>query len=90
MNESGYFDQYQNAPVLSPLYQNAMRFYQAGQFEYDASHDRLPTVLSIIPTSYQVEHPDFMPAPYGRSCPRPRSNVPKPECLTSPVAQATC
>ena len=62
MNVMEYFDQYQNAPVSSPLYQNAMRFYQAGQFEYDAIHDRLPTVLWIIPTSYQSEHPDFMPA----------------------------
>jgi phospholipase C len=57
-----YFDQYQNAPTSSPLYQNAMRFYQAGQFEYDARHDCLPTVSWIIPTSYQSEHPDYMPA----------------------------
>jgi phospholipase C len=62
MNVMEYFDQYQNAPVSSPLYQNAMRFYQAGQFEYDAMHDQLPTVSWIIPTSYQSEHPDFMPA----------------------------
>jgi phospholipase C len=39
-----------------------MRFYQAGQFEYDALHDRLPTVSWILPTSYQSEHPDYMPA----------------------------
>ena len=39
-----------------------MRFYQAGQFEYDAINDRLPTVSYILPTSYQSEHPDFMPA----------------------------
>jgi phospholipase C len=57
-----YFDQYQNASTSSPLYQNAMRFYQAGQFEYDAINDRLPTVSYILPTSYQSEHPDFMPA----------------------------
>ena len=57
-----YFDQYQNAPASSPLYQNAMRFYQPGQFEYDAINDRLPTVSYILPTSYQSEHPDFMPA----------------------------
>ena len=62
MNVMEYFDQYQNAAVSSPLYQGAMRFYQAGQFEYDAIHDRLPTVSWIIPTSYQSEHPDFMPA----------------------------
>ena len=62
MNVMEYFDQYQNASVSSPLYQNAMRFYQPGQFEYDAIHDRLPTVSWIIPTSYQSEHPDYMPA----------------------------
>jgi phospholipase C len=39
-----------------------MKFYQPGQFEYDAIHDRLPTVSYILPTSYQSEHPDFMPA----------------------------
>jgi phospholipase C len=57
-----YFDQYQAAPVSSPLYQNAMRFYQAGQFEYDAAHDQLPAVSWLLPTSYQSEHPDYMPA----------------------------
>jgi len=62
MNVLEYFDQYQNASVSSPLYQNAMRFYQAGQFEYDAINDQLPTVSWIIPTSYQSEHPDYMPA----------------------------
>jgi len=62
MNVVEYFDQYQNAVTSSPLYQNAMRIYQAGQFEYDAMNDRLPTVSWIIPTSYQSEHPDYMPA----------------------------
>jgi phospholipase C len=57
-----YFDQYQNASTSSPLYQGAMKFYQPGQFEYDAIHDRLPTVSYILPTSFQSEHPDFMPA----------------------------
>jgi phospholipase C len=62
MNVLEYFDQYQNAGPSSPLFQNAMRFYQPGQFEYDAANDQLPTVSWIIPTSYQSEHPDFMPA----------------------------
>ena len=57
-----YFNQYQNAATSSPLYRSAMKFYQPGQFEYDAIHDRLPTVSYILPTSYQSEHPDFMPA----------------------------
>src|SRR6202000_2123315 len=62
LNVLEYFDQYQAAPASSPLFQNAMRFYQPGQFEYDALHDRLPTVSWILPTSHQSEHPDFMPA----------------------------
>jgi phospholipase C len=61
-NVMEYFDQYQNAPTSSPLYQGAMRIFQPGQFEYDAMHDRLPTVSWILPTSYQSEHPDYMPA----------------------------
>ncbi len=33
-----------------------------GQFEYDAMHDKLPAISWIIPTSFQSEHPDYMPA----------------------------
>jgi phospholipase C len=62
LNVLEYFDQYQNASTSSALYQGAMRFYEPGQFEYDAYHDNLPTVSWILPTSYQSEHPDYMPA----------------------------
>src|SRR6202167_4058091 len=62
MNVLEYFDQSQNAAPTSPLFKNGMGIYQAGQFEYDAMNDRLPTVSWIIPTSFQSEHPDFMPA----------------------------
>jgi phospholipase C len=62
LNVLEYFDQYQSAPTSSPLYQNGMRFYEPGQFEYDAAHGTLPTVSWILPTSYQSEHPDYMPA----------------------------
>ncbi|HUN37029.1 MAG TPA: alkaline phosphatase family protein [Trebonia sp.] len=62
MNVMEYFDQYQNAATSSQLYQGAMRIFQPGQFEYDAMHDKLPTVSWIIPPSYQSEHPDYMPA----------------------------
>ncbi|MFC0039728.1 alkaline phosphatase family protein [Actinomadura rayongensis] len=56
------FEVYQDAPVGSTLHRSAMRTSSAGRFEYDASHDRLPTVSWIIPTSYQSEHPDYTPA----------------------------
>jgi phospholipase C len=62
MNVLEYFDQYQNASPTSPLFQNGMRIYEAGQFEWDAVHDQLPTVSWIIPTSFQSEHPAFLPA----------------------------
>jgi phospholipase C len=61
MNVLEYFDQYQNASTSSPLYQNAMRFYQPGS----SSTTRSTTSCRrcrIIPTSYQSEHPDYMPA----------------------------
>jgi phospholipase C len=51
-----YFNSFQTAPVSSPLYQNGLRSYQEGQFEWDAIHDRLPFVSWLIPTSYQSEH----------------------------------
>jgi phospholipase C len=57
-----YFDQFVNAPVSSPLYQNGLRTYASDQFEYDAAHDKLPTVSWILPTSWQSEHPDYTPA----------------------------
>jgi phospholipase C len=57
-----YFQSFQSAPVRSPLFQNGLRTYPAGQFEYDAANDRLPAVSWIIPTSYQSEHPDYTPA----------------------------
>ncbi|MCO5999678.1 alkaline phosphatase family protein [Actinoallomurus rhizosphaericola] len=56
------FDAFQIASADSPLYRNGLRTYAAGQFEFDAAHDRLPTVSWIIPTSYQSEHPDYTPA----------------------------
>jgi phospholipase C len=56
------FQSFQEAPVKSPLFQSGMRTFSAGQFEYDAQHDRLPMVSWLIPTSYQSEHPDYTPA----------------------------
>ncbi|GLY71835.1 alkaline phosphatase family protein [Actinoallomurus iriomotensis] len=57
-----YFAAFQNASTASPLFRNGLRTYAAGQFEYDAANDRLPTVSWIIPTSFQSEHPDYTPA----------------------------
>jgi phospholipase C len=56
------FAAFQNAPVQSELFQRGLRTFSPGQFEYDAVHDRLPTVSWLIPTSYQSEHPDYTPA----------------------------
>ena len=56
------FASFQSAAPGSTLFQSGLQTYQDGQFEYDAIHDRLPTVSWIIPTSYQSEHPDYTPA----------------------------
>ena len=57
-----YFRTFQEAPKSSSLYAKGMVRGPEGQFEYDAIHDKLPAVSWIIPTSFQSEHPDYMPA----------------------------
>jgi phospholipase C len=56
------FKSFQSAPPSSTLFRSGMRTFAPGQFEWDALHDRLPTVSWLIPTSYQSEHPDYTPA----------------------------
>lgn len=58
------FRAFREAAPDSPLYQKGVAYGPLGQFESDAINDRLPTVSWIIPTSYQSEHPDYLPA-YG-------------------------
>ena len=61
-NPLEFFKAYQDAGPTSPLHQHGLAIGPADQFEYDALHDRLPTVSWIIPTSPQCEHPDYLPA----------------------------
>jgi phospholipase C len=56
------FRAFQEASKGSPLYAKGMVRDPDGQFEYDAIHDKLPAVSWIIPTGFQSEHPDYMPA----------------------------
>jgi phospholipase C len=56
------FKVFQEAEKGSSLYARGMQVDPEGQFEYDAKHDKLPAVSWIIPTSFQSEHPDYMPA----------------------------
>jgi phospholipase C len=56
------FKPFQEAKAGSPLYTRGMQVGAEDQFEYDARHDKLPAVSWIIPTSFQSEHPDYMPA----------------------------
>jgi phospholipase C len=56
------FKQFRTAGPGSPLHTKAMLRGPEGQFESDAKNDRLPTVSWIMPTSWQSEHPDYMPA----------------------------
>ena len=46
----------------SALHTRGMLRTPEGQFEYDAANDKLPAVSWVIPTAYQSEHPDYMPA----------------------------
>ena len=56
------FKVFQQASKTSSLYARGMARGPEGQFEYDAMNDRLPAVSWVIPTSFQSEHPDYMPA----------------------------
>jgi phospholipase C len=51
-----YFEGFQNLPTTSPLYRNTQPVTM-GQFEYDALHDRLPTVSWLYPGIAENEHP---------------------------------
>jgi len=57
-----FFKVFLDAPKTSSLHARGVFHGPDGQFEYDAMNDRLPPVSWIIPTSYQSEHPDYMPA----------------------------
>jgi phospholipase C len=57
-----YFSNFKKADSGSPLHAKGMVRGPEGQFESDAMNDRLPTVSWIMPTSFQSEHPDYMPA----------------------------
>ncbi|HEX3615453.1 MAG TPA: alkaline phosphatase family protein [Solirubrobacteraceae bacterium] len=61
-NQMEWFAAYQNAKPGSPLYDGALTIYSPDRFEWDAKHDKLPTVSWIIPTSGQSEHPAYLPA----------------------------
>jgi phospholipase C len=56
------FKIFREASAGSPLHSKGMLRSSEGQFEYDAMHDKLPAVSWIIPTSFQSEHPHYMPA----------------------------
>ena len=56
------FRQFMDAPAGSPLQVKGMPKAVDGQFEYDALHDRLPTISWLCPTDEACEHPNFMPA----------------------------
>jgi phospholipase C len=57
-----FFAAYQNARPGSPLYEGGLTVYPPDRFEWDAKHDKLPTVSWIVPTSGQSEHPAYLPA----------------------------
>ena len=64
-----FFEAFQTAKPGSPLYEGGLTIYPPDRFEWDAKHDKLPTVSWIVPTSGQSEHPAYLPAS-GRQLPR--------------------
>jgi phospholipase C len=56
------FKVFREASPDSPLHTKGMVRSPEGQFEYDAANDKLPAVSWVIPTGFQSEHPDYMPA----------------------------
>ncbi|WP_330456125.1 phospholipase [Streptomyces sp. NBC_00820] len=56
------FAAFKNAQPGSDLYERGVRPQPEGTFEDDARNDRLPAVSWIVPTSYQSEHPAYLPA----------------------------
>jgi phospholipase C len=57
-----FFAAYQNAGPGDPLYEGGLTIYPPDRFEWEAKHDKLPTVSWIVPTSGQSEHPAYLPA----------------------------
>ena len=56
------FKAFWQAAPGSPLHDRGVVRGAEGEFERDAKNGLLPTVSWIIPTSYQSEHPVYMPA----------------------------
>jgi phospholipase C len=56
------FEAFRKAPWGSSLHNRGLLSGPEGQFEYDAINNRLPAVSWIFPTTWQSEHPDYMPA----------------------------
>ncbi len=56
------FQRFIDSKPGDPLHDRGMVAQPEGTFEDDARNDRLPAVSWIIPTSYQSEHPDYLPA----------------------------
>jgi phospholipase C len=57
-----HFKQFQDATPGTPLYDKGMKVSPLGQFEYDALHDKLPTVSWLMTAGGVSEHPKEMPA----------------------------
>ncbi|MEV7359082.1 alkaline phosphatase family protein [Kitasatospora sp. NPDC091276] len=61
-NMLSLFKSFQQAAPGSALHRKGMTARPAGTFEDDARNNRLPAVSWILPTGYQSEHPDYLPA----------------------------
>jgi phospholipase C len=62
LNVLAYFNQYQQAPQNSPLYENAMRSRSMEELLSDLKTGNIPQVTWIIPRTEVTEHPEHLPA----------------------------
>ncbi len=56
------FKPFLDAKPGDPLYDRGVSKGHPNDFEDDVRNDRLPTVSWLIPTSYESEHPNYLPA----------------------------
>jgi phospholipase C len=65
-NPLAWFEQFQQAPTTSPLYQRGIQPVEPGtlaqSFAQDVRNDNLPQVSWIIGTNGSCEHPPYLPA----------------------------
>jgi len=56
------FKSFQESLPGDPLHDQGLAMSEPGAFEEDARNDRLPAVSWVLPSGFECEHPDYLPA----------------------------